>query len=101
MPSDPINDRQMVQLICAYRIFDPEVEISLSTRESSAFRDMAVRIGANSMSAGSSTQPGGYVNPNPELEQFSINDSRSPEEMIAAGEAQGYEVIWKDWDQWM
>lgn len=101
MPADPINDRQMVQLICAYRIFDPEVEISLSTRESSAFRDMAVRIGANSMSAGSSTQPGGYVNPNPELEQFSINDSRSPEEMIAAIKAQGYEVIWKDWDQWM
>ena len=91
----------MVQLICAYRIFDPEVEISLSTRESSAFRDMAVRIGANSMSAGSSTQPGGYVNPNRELEQFSINDSRSPEEMIAAIKAQGYEVIWKDWDQWM
>ncbi len=101
MPADPINDRQMVQLICAYRIFDPEVEISLSTRESSAFRDMAVRIGANSMSAGSSTQPGGYVDPNPELEQFSINDSRSPEEMIAAIKAQGYEVIWKDWDQWM
>ena len=101
MPADPINDRQMVQLICAYRIFDPEVEISLSTRESSAFRDMAIRIGANSMSAGSSTQPGGYVDPNPELEQFSINDSRSTKEVVAAIKAQGYDAIWKDWDQWM
>lgn len=84
MPTDPVNGRQVVQFICAYRVFDPEAEISLSTRENSAFRDMTVRIGANSMSAGSSAQPGGYVDPNPEPEQSSVNDSYSPEEMIVA-----------------
>ena len=101
MPTDPINDRQMAQLICAYRLFDPEVDISLSTRESSAFRDMAMHIGATTMSAASSTEPGGYATPHTELEQFAINDGRSVDEMAAAIRAQGYEPVWKDWDEWM
>lgn len=101
MPADPINDREMVQLICAFRIFNPEVEISVSTRESAKFRDMAIRIGANSLSAQSSTQPGGYVHPDHALEQFAINDTRSPEEVVASVKSQGYEVVWKDWAPWM
>ena len=101
MPTDPINDRQMAQLICAYRLFDPEVDISLSTRESSSFRDMAMHIGATTMSAASSTEPGGYATPHTELEQFAINDGRSVDEMAAAIRAQGYEPVWKDWDEWM
>ncbi|MDO4695301.1 2-iminoacetate synthase ThiH [Porphyromonas sp.] len=100
-PNDPISDKQLVQLICAYRLFDHQVDISLSTRESAKFRDMAMHIGATTMSAGSSTQPGGYVDHNKELEQFSINDDRSPSEMQAAVRAQGYEPVWKDWDEWM
>ena len=102
MPTDPINDRQMAQLICAYRIFDPEVDISLSTRESAEFRDMAMRIGVTTMSAASSTEPGGYASPShKELEQFAINDSRSVEEMVMAIRTKGYEPVWKDWDEWM
>ncbi|MDO4691378.1 MAG: 2-iminoacetate synthase ThiH [Porphyromonadaceae bacterium] len=100
-PKDPINDRQMAQLICAYRLFDPEVDISLSTREGSAFRDMAMHIGVTSMSAGSSTEPGGYAKPRKELEQFEINDARSVSEMAEAIRAQGYEPVWKDWDFWL
>lgn len=102
MPKDPISDRQMAQLICAYRIFDPEVDISLSTRESAEFRDMAMRIGVTTMSAASSTEPGGYASaPHKELEQFVINDGRSVEEMAVAIRAKGYEPVWKDWDEWM
>ena len=56
----------MVQLIMAFRLLDPEVEISLSTRESSLFRDMAMRIGVTTMSAASSTEPGGYATHNEE-----------------------------------
>lgn len=101
MPNDPINDRQMAQLICAYRLFDPEVDISLSTRESASFRDMAMRIGVTTMSAASSTEPGGYATPHKELEQFAINDARTVDEMAAAIRAQGYEPVWKDWDEWL
>lgn len=100
-PKDPINDMEMAQLICAYRLFDPEVDISLSTRESAAFRDMAMHIGVTSMSAGSSTEPGGYAKNREELEQFEINDSRSAKEMEKAIRNQGYEPVWKDWDIWL
>ncbi|MDR2413399.1 MAG: 2-iminoacetate synthase ThiH [Odoribacteraceae bacterium] len=100
-PNDPISDREMVQLICAYRLLDQEVEISISTRESRVFRDHVMLLGATSMSAGSSTEPGGYVTPRAGLEQFSINDDRSPSEMVEAIRAIGYEPVWKDWDSWM
>lgn len=100
-PKDPISDMEMAQLICAYRLFDPEVDISLSTRESAAFRDMAMHIGITSMSAGSSTEPGGYAKSREELEQFEINDGRSASEMAEAIRAQGYEPVWKDWDVWL
>ena len=91
----------MVQLIMAFRLLDPEVEISLSTRESSLFRDMAMRIGVTTMSAASSTEPGGYATHNEELEQFSINDGRSVEEVTAAIKSCGYQPVWKDWDSWL
>ena len=80
-PAHPMSDRQLVQLICAYRLLDPELELSLSTRESPAFRDQLMKLGITSISAGSKTQPGGYAEQRPELEQFAISDERS------AGEA--------------
>ena len=101
MPKDPINDKQMAQLIMAYRLFNPEVDISLSTREGSDFRDLAMRIGVTTMSAASSTEPGGYAHRDVELEQFVINDGRTVDEMAAAIRSQGYEPVWKDWDGWL
>lgn len=97
----PISDRQLVQLICAYRLFAPEVEISISTREGRKFRDNVVRLGATSFSAGSSTEPGGYARQNGELEQFAVDDNRSPAEVAEMLRSQGYEPVWKDWDRCM
>ena len=94
-----MSDKELVQLICAYRIFNEEVELSLSTRESQAFRDNAIRIGITTMSAGSKTNPGGYANGEESLEQFEIDDTRSPKEVAAMISAQGYEPVWKDWDE--
>ena len=73
--------------------------MSLTTRESAYFRNNAFKLGITSMSAGSHTEPGGYAHENKELEQFSISDSRSPEEVAEFLRIQGYEPIWKDWDQ--
>ena len=94
-----MTDKQLVQLICAYRLFNPEVELSLSTRESESFRNNVLPLGITSLSAGSSTQPGGYaVQSEKSLEQFEISDQRSPAIMAEVVKAQGYEVVWKDWD---
>ena len=52
-PKVAMNDRELVQLICAYRIFDEEVELSMSTRENEKFRDNILKLGITSFSAGS------------------------------------------------
>src|SRR5580704_10699148 len=97
-PKVEMQDRELIQLICAYRLLDEEVELSLSTRESPVFRDHAVRLGITSMSAGSRTNPGGYVVDLQSLEQFEIDDDRSPAVIAAMIRRQGYEAVWKDWD---
>nr|WP_253271308.1 2-iminoacetate synthase ThiH [Saprospira grandis] len=98
-PKVPMNDRELVQLICAYRIYNEEVELSLSTRESEHFRNHTIKLGITSLSAGSKTNPGGYVVEPQSLEQFEISDERSPAEIVKMIEAQGYEAVWKDWDK--
>lgn len=93
-----MTDRQLVQLICAYRLLDEEVELSLSTRESASFRDNVIKLGITSISADSKTDPGGYSQPNENLEQFEIDDNRSTDEFIEVIKKQGYEPVFKDWD---
>lgn len=95
----PMTEKELVQLICAWRIFNENVELSLSTRESPRFRDHAIRIGITSMSAGSKTDPGGYGSESHALEQFEVSDERSPQEIAAVIQSQGYEPVWKDWDK--
>src|SRR5580704_12178292 len=97
-PKVEMKDRELIQLICAYRLLDEEVELSLSTRESAVFRDHAVRLGITAMSAGSRTNPGGYVVDPGSLEQFEIDDDRSPAVIAEMIRRQGYEAVWKDWD---
>ncbi|HEX7506589.1 MAG TPA: 2-iminoacetate synthase ThiH [Polyangia bacterium] len=92
------GERDLVQTICAFRLFSQEVELSLSTRESARFRNSAFRLGITAMSAGSRTNPGGYAHTQASLEQFTVDDSRSPAEVAGFLRAQGYEPVWKDWD---
>lgn len=96
-PKSVMTDRQLVQLICAYRLLNNEVELSLSTRESPVFRDQVAKLGVTSMSAASKTQPGGYSDPKVELEQFAVSDERSAAEVSAALMQQGLQVVWQDW----
>jgi 2-iminoacetate synthase len=98
-PKVEMTDRELIQLICAYRLLDEEIELSLSTRESPVFRDHAIRLGITAMSAGSRTNPGGYIVDPESLEQFEISDDRSPAAVAEMIRRQGYEAVWKDWDQ--
>ncbi|HIF5960947.1 TPA: 2-iminoacetate synthase ThiH [Vibrio parahaemolyticus] len=96
-PKSVMTDKQLVQLICAYRLFNPEVELSLSTRESPQFRDNVLPLGITSMSAASKTQPGGYATEEVELEQFEISDERSAASVEDMIRAKGFDPVWCDW----
>lgn len=97
-PKSVITDRELVQLICAWRLFNNDLELSMSTRESETFRDNIIKLGITSISAGSKTNPGGYAVAPQSLEQFETDDSRSPEEIAGVIRNAGYDPVWKDWD---
>lgn len=97
-PNVIVTDKELAQLIFAYRIYNEDVELSLSTRESENFRNNIIPLGITSMSAGSKTNPGGYSVEPQSLEQFEISDDRSAEEIANLIREAGYEAVWKDWD---
>lgn len=96
-PNVVMTDRELAQLIFAFRLFDNDVDISISTRETPYFRRHMAGLGVTSMSAGSKTEPGGYKTYPQALEQFSVSDERTPEEVAAELRSLGYEPVWKDW----
>ncbi|GAB4250510.1 MAG: 2-iminoacetate synthase ThiH [Vicingaceae bacterium] len=98
-PKVEMSDKELVQLICAYRLLDEELELSISTRESEKFRNHIIKIGATTFSAESKTNPGGYVIEPKTLEQFEISDDRSTEEIVNMIKNQGYEPVFKDWEK--
>ncbi len=97
-PKVAISDKELVQLICAWRIYNEEIELSVSTRECALFRDNIIQLGATSISAGSRTNPGGYTIEEESLEQFEIDDNRTVAEVKAMIERKGYKPVWKDWE---
>lgn len=98
-PKVEMTDSDLVQLICAYRLLDEDVELSMSTRENEIFRNNIIKLGITSISAESKTNPGGYAVEPQSLEQFEISDERSTHEIKEMIQNQGYEVVWKDWDR--
>lgn len=98
-PKTVMSDRELAQAVFAFRIFDPDVDISFSTRETPDYRDNMLSLGVTSMSAGSKTDPGGYHTYPQALEQFTVSDERTPEEVAEAIKVRGYQPVWKDWDR--
>lgn len=97
-PKVEMTDIHLVQTICAFRLLDEDVELSMSTRESEEFRNNIVHLGITSISAESKTNPGGYAVDPQTLEQFEISDERPTEDIAKMLEAQGLEPVWKDWE---
>ncbi|QTD37992.1 2-iminoacetate synthase ThiH [Polaribacter batillariae] len=98
-PKVTMTDADLVQLICAFRLLDENLELSISTRESERFRNHIVHLGITSISAESKTNPGGYSVAPQSLEQFEISDERSTEEVVEMLKNNNLEVVWKDWEQ--
>ena len=97
-PAYPVSDIHLVQLLTALRLFLPDAGLILSTRESPYFRDHLIPLGITAMSAGSRTEPGGYVNETHAEAQFKVADDRSPQAVAELIRQKGYEPVWKDWD---
>jgi 2-iminoacetate synthase len=95
-PAIPVGDRELVQLLCALRLFLPDLGLSLSTREPPELRDALLRLGVTQMSAGSHTEPGGYAEASDAEPQFEVSDTRSPDEVAATLRAAGYDPVWID-----
>ena len=124
-PLTHMTDRELVQLVCAFRLMFPDAGLVLSTREPANLRDGLIPLGITLISAGSHTEPGGYTGAGkekihhtergrivelgasewaaagPEVHatgQFDIADDRSPLEIAGLIRRLGYEPVWKDWD---
>ncbi len=92
------TDKELVQILCALRMFLPRLALVVSTRESRRLRDGLIGLGVTHMSAASITSPGGYSEKTEAGEQFEIDDGRSAAEFSAAVKARGYDCVWKDFD---
>ena len=125
-PLTHLSDRELVQLVCAFRLMFPDVGLVLSTREPAKLRNGLIPLGITLISAGSHTEPGGYTGVGREklhhtergrivelgasewatadhrpvnaTSQFQIADERSPHEVADLIRRLGYEPVWKDWD---
>ena len=108
--NDKINpldlcEKELCQVLCAYRIFMPFVGITVSSRESKSFRDGIVKIAATKVSAGVSTGIGDheskYTGKEAEGaegdEQFEINDERSFETMYEDMSEEGLQPVLNDY----
>lgn len=97
-PNYIMSDKELAQLTFAMRIFDHDVDISFSTRETSRIRDNMATLGVTTMSAESKTEPGGYYTYPQALEQFHVTDERTAVQIEKALKNVGIEPVWKDWD---
>ncbi|OED38220.1 thiamine biosynthesis protein ThiH [PVC group bacterium (ex Bugula neritina AB1)] len=97
-PQDEVLDKDLVQIITALRLFLPDCGIVLSTREPENLRDHLILLGVTQMSAGSTTNPGGYEVDPESLKQFDIVDHRPVENIVSVLQNKGYDPVWKDWD---
>ena len=100
-----VHEKQLCQIICAYRIFLPFVGITVSSRESAEFRNGIVKIAATKVSAGVSTGIGDHESKysgkeSDEVqgdEQFEIDDNRSLERMYKDIEGEGLQPVLNDY----
>ncbi|MEW6623014.1 MAG: 2-iminoacetate synthase ThiH [Bacillota bacterium] len=94
-----VEDRALVQILLALRLFLPYAGITISTRESRFLRDHLIPLGVTKMSAGVSTAVGGHTS-DKGTDQFEIGDTRSVAEMKEVILKKGYQPILKDWMKW-
>ena len=99
-----VHEKELCQVLCAYRIFLPYIGITVSSREQKHFRDGILKIAATKVSAGVSTGIGdheskykGLEDENAGDEQFEISDARSFDELYGDISAEGLQPVLNDY----
>ena len=92
-----MHEPQLLQVICAYRIFMPFASITISTRERAGFRDNIIGIAATKISAGVDVGIGGHSGEDKGDEQFEISDGRSVDEVYQAICNHGLQPVMADY----
>ena len=99
-----VHEKELCQILCAYRIFLPFIGITVSSREQKHFRDGIVKIAATKVSAGVSTGIGdheekytGQQQSEAGDEQFEIADNRSFDQMYGDISAEGLQPVLNDY----
>lgn len=96
--SETVGERQLLQAMCAYRIFMPFAAMTLSTRERAGFRDHAVAIAATRISAGVDTGIGSHSDDTATGDnQFEIADGRTVDEIYSALCSHGMQPVMNDY----
>lgn len=95
-PKD-VHERQLVQVVSAYRIFMPYASITISTRECERFRNNIIDIGATKISAGVNVGIGGHSGEEKGDEQFEISDGRNVQEVYDAILEKGLQPVMSDY----
>ena len=95
-PKD-VHEPQLLQVVCAYRIFMPYASITISTRERAGFRDNIIGIAATKISAGVDVGIGGHSGEEKGDEQFEISDGRSVDEVYNAICEHGLQPVMADY----
>ena len=94
----PVSDKELVQILLAFRLFLPQAGITISTRERAELRNSLLPLGVTTMSVGSKTTVGGYVAGEKKgCQQFPIADERLIGEIKEMIRRQGYQPVMKDW----
>ncbi len=94
----PVTDREFIQALLALRLWMPQADLTLSTREPAPLRDALAGCCVTRMSAGSKTRVGGYGAPEGgDGDQFAVSDDRSLAAVTRALAARGLEAVTQDW----
>ena len=96
--TDAVHETQLLQIMCAHRIYHPQISMTISTRERQGFRDAAVDICATKISAGVHTDVGGHTEDETQTDaQFDISDPRSVDEVHQALLEKGLQPVYTDY----
>ncbi|MCA6079607.1 MAG: 2-iminoacetate synthase ThiH [Endomicrobium sp.] len=96
-PKIIISDKNLIQAVCAVRLFINRINITVSTRESGELRNNLIPLGITKMSAASSTEVGGYAEKERSIGQFKINDTATVDEVKRMIYQKNYQPLMKDW----
>lgn len=96
-PKD-VHEKQLLQIMCAYRLFLPFAGMTISTRERAEFRDNVVGLAATKISAGVSTGIGSHSESEDKGDaQFEIADTRGLDEIYESLKKRGIQPVMNDY----